>query len=307
MKPQTFKHFLSFIIILVFSLHFLGCASFGPTKPNLPYAGNQYPSILIELSQKNPLLVQELGKLPELQDGISSDEMIVFERLDRISNENPIDFDGFFNQMYQIGLPEVRKYCSPLQALFWLVQEDPELAYRSIKIKKIKWLLWAAWDYSDKSKWGNPQDIMDRLNSPEVFEYWLRRNFKYDWSKLPIRDPKSALQSAKRSLIIKKGVCTDAAYLACTCLGKAGYETIPLRAYFFSESSQHPLGGSLGHTVCVIKKGNEFYMAGDTNAMEMTKRPFRDLKEIAEYMAEFHGSSLDGYTTGIDAFYRLRF
>ena len=48
-------------------------------------------------------------------------------------------------------------------------------------------------------------------------------------------------------------------------------------------------------------------MAGDSNAMEMTKRPFRDLKEIAEYMAEFQGCSLDGYATGLDAFYRLRF
>ena len=306
MTKFIIKYYL-LLTTLAFSFLFLtSCASFSPTKPNPVFQG-PYPAKYYELADKNPLLAKELGKLPEIQDGISSDEMIVFERLDRISNENPIDFDGFFNQMYQIGLPEVRKYCSPLQALFWLVQEDPELAYRSIKIKKIKWLLWAAWDYSDKSKWGNPQDIMDRLNSPEVFEYWFRRNFKYDWSKLPVRDPVSALQSAKRSLIKKKGVCMDAAYLAYICLGKAGYETIPLRAYFHKESSQHPIGAFVGHTICVIKKGNEFYMAGDSNAMEMTKRPFRDLKEIAEYMAEFQGCSLKGYAIGFDAFYRLRF
>jgi len=197
-------YFLS--IVLIFSLVFLSsCASFGPTKPNPVFQG-PYPARYYELAQKNSLLAKELGKLPEIQDGISSDEMIVFERLDRIYHEDPIDFDKFFNQMYQTGLSEVRKYCSPLQALFWLVQEDPELACRSIKKKLIKWLLWSAWDYSDKTKWGNPQDIMDRLNSPEVFEYWFRRNFKYDWSKLPIRDPRSALQSAKRSLI-KRRVC----------------------------------------------------------------------------------------------------
>jgi len=283
-----------------------GCASLGSTKPNEPFHGS-YPDSFEEIKERNPLLAKEIGKLPEIQDGISSDEMIVFERLDRIYNENPIDFDEFFNQMYQSGLPEVRKYCSPLQALFWLVQENPELAYRRIKRKKIKWLLRSAWDYSDKSKWGNPQDIMDRLNSKEVFEYWFRTNFKYDLSKLPIRDPRSALQSAKRSLMKKKGVCTDAAYLAYTCLGRAGYETIPLRSYFFRKSSQHPLGGFVGHTVCVIKKGNEFYIAGDTNLLERTNRPFKDLKEIAEHMAEYQGCSLDGYTTGYEAFYRLRY
>lgn len=102
-------------------------------------------------------------------------------------------------------------------------------------------------------------------------------------------------------------MCTDAAYLAYICLGKAGYETIPLRTYFHKESSQHPLGHFVGHTDCVIKKGNKYYMVGDTNLMERTKRLFRDLREIAEYMAEFKGCSLQGYATGSEAFYRLRY
>jgi len=216
-------------------------------------------------------------------------------------------FDEYFDEMYQIGLPEVRKYCTLLQALFWLLQKDLELADRRIKEKEINWLLLSAWDYSDKSKWGNPQDVMDRLNAPILFEPWLRRNFKYNYKKLPVRNPMSALQPANRTLKIKKGICTDAAYLAYICLGKAGYETIPLRAYFHKESSQHPLGAFVGHTICVVKKGNEYYMAGDTNLLEMTKRPFRDLKEIAEYIAEFQGCSLQGYATGFDAFYRLRY
>ena len=282
-----------------------GCTSLGPTKPNESFHGS-YTDSFKEIKESNALLAKEIGKLPDIQDGISSDEMIALKRLDRIYNENSIHFDEYFDKMYQIGLPGVRKYCSPLQALFWLLQKDPELAYQRIKEKEINWMLLSAWVYSDKSRWGNQQDVMDRLNAPILFERWLRKNFKYDFSKLPIRDPFSALQSAKRSLKRKKGVCTDAAYLAYICLGKAGYETIPLRAYFHKESSQHPLGAFVGHTICVIKKGNEFYMTGDSNAMEMTKRPFRNLKEIAEYMAEFQGCFLQAYTTGFDAFYRLK-
>lgn len=283
-----------------------GCTSLGSTKPNESFH-DSYTDSLKEIKESNALLAKEIGKLPDIHDGISSDEMMALKRLDRIYNENPIHFDEYFDKMYQIGLPEVRKYCSPLQALFWLLQKDSELAYQRIKEKEINWLLQSAWVYSDKSRWGNPQDVMDRLNAPILFERWLRKNFKYNFKKLPVRNPMSALQPSKQTLKIKKGVCTDAAYLAYICLGKAGYETIPLRAYFHKESSQHPLGAFVGHTICVIKKGNEFYMAGDSNAMEMTKRPFRELKEIAEYMAEFQGCPLKGYTTGLDAFYRLRY
>ena len=282
-----------------------GCTSLGPTKPNESFHGS-YTDSFKEIIESNALLAKEIGKLPDIQDGISSDEMIALKRFDRIYNENPIHFDEYFDKMYQIGLPEVRKYSSPLQALFWLLQKNPELAYRRIKEKEINWLLSSAWVYSDKSRWGNPQDVMDRLNAPILFERWLRRNFKYNFKKLPVRDPWSALQPAKQTLKIKKGICTDAAYLAYICLCKAGFETIPLRAYFHKESSKHPLGAFVGHTICVIKKGNKFYMAGDTNLMEMTKRPFKDLKEIAEYMAEFQGCLLQGYTTGFDAFYRLK-
>jgi len=307
MVPQNntlIKYLLAILLCSIVG----GCtSSLDPTKPNEQFHGS-YTDSFKEIKKSNALLAKEIGKLPDIQDGISSDEMIALKRLDRIYNENPIHFDEYFDIMYQIGLPEVRKYCTPLQAFFWLLQKNPELAYQRIKEKEINWLLSSAWFlYYDKSRWGNPQDVMDRLNAPIVFELWLRRNFKYNWKKLPVRNPMSALQSAKQTLKIKKGVCMDAAYLAYICLGKAGYETIPLRAYFYKKSSQSPLGYFVSHTVCVIKKGNEFYMAGDTNAMEMTKRPFSDLKEIAEYIAEFQGCSLKGYVTGYDAFYRLKF
>jgi len=32
--------------------------------------------------------------------------------------------NDFVDKMYQVGIPEVRKYCSPLQALFWLACEN---------------------------------------------------------------------------------------------------------------------------------------------------------------------------------------
>lgn len=60
MKLNALKHFLGLIIILNFPLYITGCASFIPTKPNIPFSGNLYPSVLDELVKKNPLSIQEL-------------------------------------------------------------------------------------------------------------------------------------------------------------------------------------------------------------------------------------------------------
>ncbi len=128
MDPRYFLHLLRFIILLVLPLYISGC-TIGPTKPKPPYAGNTYPAILTELVQKNPLIVQELGKLPEIQDGISETEMSVLKDMVELYKSNPAQFENAFNEMYKVGLPEIRKYCSPLQAFYWLLEDGaPEEA-----------------------------------------------------------------------------------------------------------------------------------------------------------------------------------
>lgn len=150
MKPNIFKHLLGLIIIFVFPLHFSGCASFGPTKPNIPFSGNLYPSVLNELAQMNPLLVQELGKLPELQDGVSEEEASSLENLARLYNSEKDSFNKTFEKMYQVGKPEVRKYNSPLQALFWLVEDNKlEVSKRILNTYYLDDLLENAWDFNE--------------------------------------------------------------------------------------------------------------------------------------------------------------
>jgi hypothetical protein len=79
MKATAVKYIYSSIIPLFFLLLFSGCSSFGPTKPNLPFAGYDCPSVLADLAQKDAQLVQELGRLPEFQDGISPSESLTLK------------------------------------------------------------------------------------------------------------------------------------------------------------------------------------------------------------------------------------
>jgi hypothetical protein len=48
-------------------MFFFGCFSFGPSKPNIPFSGDRYTPILKNLYENKPLLVEELGKLPEIK------------------------------------------------------------------------------------------------------------------------------------------------------------------------------------------------------------------------------------------------
>jgi len=69
------------------------------------------------------LLASEIRKLPEFQDGVAIQEEKALVDLVELYTDNPKVFSSAFKQMYQIGIPEVRKYCSPLQALFWLCED----------------------------------------------------------------------------------------------------------------------------------------------------------------------------------------
>jgi hypothetical protein len=108
---------------LIVLLCFLGgCPGLDLTNPNKPYKG-PYTTGFNELSEKNPLLAQELGKLPEINDGLSDKEKIALEKIVKLYKYNPKSFNTAFNLMFRVGVPEVRRYCSPLQALYWMAED----------------------------------------------------------------------------------------------------------------------------------------------------------------------------------------
>ena len=113
---KNYKTVFCFILLIL-----IGCIS--NTEPNKPISG-PHPAPLEILLSQNKLLGTELTKLPELQDGVSESEIETLNRLLLIYRENKDNFDSVFEKMYETGLPGVRKYCTPLQALFWLVQKN---------------------------------------------------------------------------------------------------------------------------------------------------------------------------------------
>jgi len=95
---------------------------------------------------ENRLLAVELCKLPELKDGISKSEEKALSRFLNIYNKHKKEFDFAFNAMYSTGLPEIRKFCTPLQALYWLVEENKFKDFKALlenyELKKLLDLSW---------------------------------------------------------------------------------------------------------------------------------------------------------------------
>lgn len=117
---QRYHDMLRIAVTLFLTVFVIGCAS----TPNTPYSGPGFPNGFSIISISNPTLALELQKLPELQDGISLSEHRALELLARIYADNQALFDSVFIQMAATGIPHVRKYCTPLQAFYWLAEDN---------------------------------------------------------------------------------------------------------------------------------------------------------------------------------------
>ena len=149
--------------LFIFFLFSLGCVTAGDPgsktslKTSLPPYQGPLPEKCNALSEKNPLLAQELRKLPELRDGISEEESTTLVLLADIYINNQESFDRAFEQMYNVGIPERRMYCSPLQAYYWLAQEQQVKGlHKILKSYTLNELLSLSWMPTFKRKYDLP-------------------------------------------------------------------------------------------------------------------------------------------------------
>lgn len=68
-------------------------------------------------------IAYQLGQLPEWHDKITPQEVQALDELVGVYQEIPEQFEGAFEQMDAVGIKDVRKYNSPLQAVFWLAHD----------------------------------------------------------------------------------------------------------------------------------------------------------------------------------------
>ncbi len=79
---------------------------------------------LVHIGKLNLHLADELAKLPEIRRFKTDASRLALDNLLILYRQAPDRFDCMFAQMDTIGMPEHRIFCSPLQALFWILQDE---------------------------------------------------------------------------------------------------------------------------------------------------------------------------------------
>jgi len=271
-------------IVLISALFFLkGCASFGPSVPNQPYAG-PYPEKFEVIKKNNPLLATELGKLPEIQHGISKTEQVAMNQIIDLYIQDPLVFDKAFKQMYKVGLPEVRKYCTPLQALFWLSQDGKLTSTKNpIQNYTLKSLLDLAWNdlhsSTDNDRWNDFEIVVNRLNSPQLLDYYERRVIRYKYLPGYGDGPEEALTVFKN----KYGHCAQITAFTVYILQKAGYKA---DRYLIDEPQlRSPKGND--HRACLFIVNDKRYIMDNGRRRPYGIIRFEDYKPM-EHPYQYH-------------------
>lgn len=254
-----YHHVYNCILIILLFIIAVGCTS--STKPNTPYSGS-YPTTFKKLADNNPLLAQELGKIPEIRDGISEIDAMALERICLFYSQNQKNFDSAFKRMYDVGDPNVRRYCTPLQALYWLALDD-KLKQIDISKYALMGMLNEAWykpgfEYDGTGRWDDFSEVTERLNSPELVDYYVSRNFNY--KKVWLR----SLDDYKNPHNIfskKQGRCWLYTAFCVYCLRKAGYQAHAITVY-------HGNSPTPNHVACAFidKDGKEYILDNSLSA-----------------------------------------
>lgn len=202
----------------------------------------QPDSILESLKIHFPSLPVEIHRLPDYQGNIEGDRLLALNRFYSIIENATHDQMKNLELYLNMGIPNRRSYCAPLQALLWVLEKENDVNVLNYTLTQ---LLDKAWVFSEQNRWQDYEVVTDRLNAPDLVNYYQRVRFIY----ISKRGKERAGHGEPRKLFdTNRGNCDDHAEFADYCLKKAGYET--------SVKNVHPTSW---HTVCVFKyNGNKF-------------------------------------------------
>jgi len=190
-------------------------------------------------------LALEVGKLPEFQGKVDERQIRALTRFTELIANATTEEKANLALLLKEGRPTFRRYCTPLQAIFWLLEEDECLLGTNLLQYPLKDILVYAWDFTDQDRWGSYKIVTERLNSPELINYYERCNFIYV-------SHGECRGYAKIIFKSKKGCCSDFTAFSEYCLRKAGYEAMAIQV-------ESPTYHSY-HVVCEYEENGKKYI-----------------------------------------------
>jgi len=255
-------------IICIVSL-IIGCAV-APSKPNIstlyripalkaqlqPLPAKSQPSakeplpeevqtLFQQLYTLNPALALEIGRLPEFQGKVGKRQVVAMRRFVDLIENAKADEKANLSMLLKEGKPDFRRYCVPLQAVFWLLEKEKCLLKPNPLQYSLIDILIYAWDFTEEYRWKDFKIVTERLNTPKLINYYERDNFMYvSHGVCP--------GSAKLIFKSKWGCCSDFTAFSEYCLRRAGYRARAIKVV-------SPTGKRY-HIVCEYEENNKKYI-----------------------------------------------
>lgn len=290
MAKLNIKYYSYLVIISFLSMLFFGCVT---AKPNVSIIDQKYApskadknspaflkakSLLSAIPENNPILATELGKLPEFQDNVSSEEVSALEQIVKYYNTNHRKFDSVFSEMNKFGMPESRAYCSPLQAVLWgymdghfKEKDNPFKDYQG-SVEFVK----PIWGRMEGERWNNFNKVASRIGgSVELMNHYLNQKYTYEWIPGVGSYPSEVFKK-------KSGACYEIALMAVKMMKIAGRD-----AKMYWDTHAPRLAGSpsyipYGHTIAATKVNDCMCIFVDWTIMGNTVHPCIDMKSFKE-------------------------
>lgn len=226
---------------------------------------------------KTSELYQELLKLPDLQEIDDRDNEAIEDIAYLALNSR---YRSAFETMLNEGIKDRRKYCAPLEALLWIAYDrefDKDNPLQDYSLEK---LINDAWQNTTTSKnftsarWQDFDEVVDRLNSPQMIVSYLKNTFTYVLTLKWMRDA----TPAKEFFDSRKGACMDHAAFAAYCLKQNGYDDVRGLEIRFDKLIE----GVMGHVVCLYwDPTNDAYYVIDNVWPSSVHGPYKSAEEAA--------------------------
>ena len=280
LKGNSRKAFWFLLSIVILAI---GCAITVKTQPNIsavyrvPALNNKLPPLSTKFQstarQGFPLSVQasfqrlydidpevtlEVGRLPEFQGQVGELQGLSLSRFtDLLANAFPLEKVNL-REFLKVGQPRFRRYCSPLQAVFWLLEKEEYDPKESPLKYSLNTLLRKSWKFSEQDRWRDYEIVTDRLNAPELIDYYELKQFKYQ---------DKGYESPYHLFKTNLGHCRDVTAFTVYCLQKGGYRAWHLRVA--SSSGYYP-----DHTVTLFELDGKKFIMDNGRPLKLGIVPF---------------------------------
>jgi hypothetical protein len=256
------------------------------TTTELLHSLNYYLSLL-EAKGVDPYvrLAKELRKLPELSNlNAASNELdLVVLRATGTIVETVLGADQSgltaLESMLDEGIPNRRKFCTPLQAWLWIAIDGKD--FNPLENYSLENLLTAAWLNTSTSnrlysnRWSYAE-AKDRVNSPELVNWFVFHYLTFDMVRDSVHPQDDVV-----TYQVRFGVCRHAAYVATAFLTHNGYEAKDVT--FICARNE-------GHSVSAARLSDGIWVVVDFRGEYLPMQgPFKSYTDVAYYIRDSFG------------------